>query len=189
MKPQAEGEPAVQSVRRSRAKEWSRSAWALAALFASLPVACRIFAGVWGFEGATELSVLCLMAGAYFHLRGRKSVQVPDSAMILDQALGLAQQGQTDAAIALLTEAIRLSPRLWQAFQYRGELQLSERHSAGAALDDLDEAIRLAPEEPELYSLRGKAYELAGNEPRAQRDYERAAALRAGGSDGPSGVG
>jgi tetratricopeptide (TPR) repeat protein len=75
---------------------------------------------------------------------------------MLDQALQLAASGQMDEAIALLTQTIRLSPRLWQALQYRAELYLRQQ-SYDAALRDLDEAIRLAPEEPHLYILRGQA--------------------------------
>ena len=80
---------------------------------------------------------------------------------MLDQAIQLASSGQIDPAIALLTETIRLSPQLWQAFQYRGELYLRQQ-SFDAALQDLNEAIRLAPEEPHLYILRGHVHSLLG---------------------------
>ena len=86
---------------------------------------------------------------------------MPDAASMLHQAIQLASSGQIDAAIALLTETIRLSPQLWQAFQYRGELHLRQQ-SFDAALRDLDEAIRLAPEEPHLYVLRWQAQSLLG---------------------------
>jgi len=80
---------------------------------------------------------------------------------MLDQAIQLARSGQFDPAIVLLTETIRLSPQLWQAFQYRGELYL-RKQSFDAAFQDLTEAIRLAPNEPHLYILRGQAYSLLG---------------------------
>jgi len=90
---------------------------------------------------------------------------MPDPATMLDQAIQLASSGQIDPAIALLTETIRLSPQVWQAFQYRGELYLRQQ-SFEAALRDLNEAIRLAPEEPHLYILRGQAHSLLGqNQP------------------------
>jgi tetratricopeptide (TPR) repeat protein len=82
---------------------------------------------------------------------------------MLDQAFQLALSGQIDLAIALLTETIRLSPQLWQAFQYRGELYLRQQ-SFEAALQDLNEAIRLAPEEPHLYILRGQAQSPPGED-------------------------
>ena len=132
-------------------------AWAMAALFASMPAASKLFLGVWGFDGAAEIACLCLMLGTYFHIVGRRrGPAIPDPATMLDQAIQLACSDQTDAAIALLTETIRLSPQLWQAFQYRGELYLRQQ-SFDAALRDLNEAIRLAPEESHLYILRGQA--------------------------------
>jgi tetratricopeptide (TPR) repeat protein len=137
-------------------------AWAMAFLFASMPVASKLFLGVWGFDGAAEIACLCLVLGTYFHIAGRRrSPAIPDPATMLDQAMQLALSGQTDEAIALLTETIRLSPQLWQAFQYRGELYLRQQ-SFDAALQDLNEAIRLAPEEPHLYILRGQVHSLLG---------------------------
>ena len=142
---------------RQLARQWSRMAWAMALLFASMPVASKLFLGVWGFDGAAEIACLCLILGTYFHIAGRRRSQaIPDPATMLDQALQLAASGQMDEAIALLTQTIRLSPRLWQALQYRAELYLRQQ-SYDAALRDLDEAIRLAPEEPHLYILRGQA--------------------------------
>jgi len=133
----------------------------MALLLATLPVASRLFLGGWGFDGAAGMACLCMFIGAYFQLVSRrKCPPVPDPAAMLDQAIHLASECRTDQAIALLTEAIRLSPRLWQAFQYRGELYLSRGDSVPAALRDFDEAIRLAPDEPHLYGLRGRAHSL-----------------------------
>jgi tetratricopeptide (TPR) repeat protein len=143
-----------------QARQWSRMAWAMAALFASMPAASKLFLGTWGFDGAAEIACLLLILGAYFHIMGRRrSRAIPDQASMLDQAIRLALSGQIDEAIALLTETIRLSPQLWQAHQYRGELYLRQQ-AFDAALRDLNEAIRLAPEEPHLYALRGQAQNL-----------------------------
>jgi tetratricopeptide (TPR) repeat protein len=133
----------------------------MAALFASMPAASKLFLGVWGFDGAAEIACLCLILGTYFHIVGRRRRAIPDPATMLDQALRLAWSGEIDEAIALLTETIRQSPQLWQAFQYRGELYLRQQRF-DAALQDLNEAIRLAPEEPHLYILRGQAQNLPG---------------------------
>lgn len=141
---------------RRRARQWSRAAWALAALFASLPLSSRIFLGVWGFESAGGVAGLCLVTGTYLHLLARRaSGAMPDPAEMLDEALGLARLGQVDEAIAMLTEAIRLSPWVWQAYQYRGELYLSE-NALDRAAADFSEAIRLAPNEPHLHVLLGQ---------------------------------
>jgi tetratricopeptide (TPR) repeat protein len=135
---------------------------ALAFLFASLPIAGRLLLGAWGFQDATVLSCLCFILAAYLHIRGRRSFRVvPDDAALLDRAIQLAASGQSGEGIALLTEAIRLSPRLWQALQYRGELYL-QRGSVDAALRDFNEAIGLAPNEPHIHVLRGYARSLLG---------------------------
>ena len=86
---------------------------------------------------------------------------MPDPAVLLEEAFELARSGQIDDAVALLTRAIRQSPHLWQAFQYRGELYLAQQNFAAAA-QDFSEAIRLAPEEQHLYSLRDRANGPAG---------------------------
>ena len=162
----------------SRASQWSRTALAMSALFASLPVASRVFLGSWEFEGAAAISCLCLAVGAYYYLLSRRSFRtVPDPASMLDQALRLAMAGRTDEAAALLTEAIRLSPEVWQAFQYRGELSLGREGGAPAAIRDFSDAIRLAPGEALLYALRSQAHFLMGDNASARDDYERATAL------------
>ena len=147
----------------------------MAAVFGSLPLASRIFLGNWGFDGAAEIGCLCLFAGIYFHIAGRRYRVVPDPASILERAGQYASEGRIDRAIAVLSEAIRLSPELWQAYQYRGELYLRQADLTGAALDDFSAALRLAPGEPHLYVLRGRAYSLLGDDSSAQRDYAKAA--------------
>lgn len=169
---------------RVRARQWSRAAWALGALCASLPISSRLFLGVWGFETAAEVACLCGICGAYLHLVSRRgSPAIPDSADMLDEAIQLGRLGQVEDAIGLLTEAIRLSPRLWQAYQYRGELYLLQQASPERAIEDFGEAIRLVPAEPHLYLLRAQAHALLGDDASSQRDYETGVAL-AGRDDG-----
>jgi len=149
-------------------------------LLASLPIASRLFLGGWGFEDAAWLACLCMFIGAYFQIVSRRRFPpLPDPAAMLDQAIQLASSQRTSQAIALLTEAIRLSPRLWQAFQYRGVLYLSREDSVAAALGDFEEAIRLAPGEAHLYELRGQAHSLLGDTLSSEEDYRTAAALAA----------
>jgi tetratricopeptide (TPR) repeat protein len=160
----------------TRAGQWSRAAWALALLFASLPIAGWLFLGGWGFPGAGELSGICFLIGLYLYIRSRRASQVPDAAATLEKAIGLAASGQDEEAIALLTKTIRLNPRFWQAFQHRGSLHL-HGNSIQQAIDDYTAAIRLAPEEAHLYTLRGHALGLLGDDRAAQRDHQAAAAL------------
>jgi cytochrome c-type biogenesis protein CcmH/NrfG len=144
-------------------RQWSKAAWALALLFGSFPVVGRMVLGNWEFGGSAEIACLLLLAGAYFHLRSRRRYAAnPDPATLLDQASQLAANGRVDRAVALLTKTIRQSPKLWQAYQYRGELHL-RAGDAVLATHDFAEAIRLAPNEPHLYLLREQAHALLGD--------------------------
>jgi len=70
-----------------------------------------LFLGSWGFDGAPGIACLCLVAAAYLYFAGReRRPAIPDSAAILDKAIRLAASGETGRAIALLNEALRLSP-------------------------------------------------------------------------------
>jgi Flp pilus assembly protein TadD len=148
----------------------------MAVVFGSLPLAAKLFLGSWDFDGAAEIGCLCLIVGTYFHVVSRRFPAVPDPATILERAGERARAGRPDQAIALLTEGIRLSPQLWQAFQYRGELHL-QGEQLEAAIQDFSEAIRLAPREPHLHLLRGHVYSLLGDEISSRSDHARAAAL------------
>ncbi|HMC57821.1 MAG TPA: hypothetical protein VKJ01_01395 [Candidatus Solibacter sp.] len=163
----------------SRARRWCRAALALAFLFASLPLVGVLFLGSWGFDGSLGIACLCLIAAAYLHLAGRAPrPPLPDPSTILDEAIHLAASGETDRGIQLLDEVLRLSPRLWQARQYRGQMRLVEPDAAEAVLQDFTEAIRLAPEEHHLYVLRSHVFTLLGRDSSARADLETAARLR-----------
>jgi cytochrome c-type biogenesis protein CcmH/NrfG len=138
------------------ARQWSRAAWALALLFGSLPLVGRLVLGSWEFISAGEIACLLLLTGIYFHLCSRRYATKPDPATLLDQANRLAAGGRPDRALAVLTRTIRQSPKLWQAYQYRGELRLRLGDRAHAA-EDFSNAIRLAPDEPHLQVLLEEA--------------------------------
>ena len=144
---------------RARAYRWSRTAFALAALFASFPIVGRLILGEWAFEGAGGIAGLWLIAGSYLYVRARRMPKVEDGAALLDEAIHLASIGDAPKAMRVLGRAIRENPWLWQAYQYRGELKLA----AGAtekAIEDFEKAIELAPEEPHLHNLRARAEEM-----------------------------
>ena len=162
----------------SRARQWSRAALALALIFASLPLAGKLFLGSWRFDGALDIAGLCVLAAAYLYFVERdRRPQTPDSAAMLGQALQLASTGATGRGLALLDEALRLDPGLWQAWEYRGQIHLIEPDGTESALDDFTEAIRLAPDEPHLYILRSHVLKLLGQDSSAQADLEAAARL------------
>src|SRR5450759_5630113 len=94
---------------RSRARQWSRTALAMAVVFGSLPLASRIFLGGWGFDGAAEIGCLCLIVGTYFHIVSRRFPAVPDPATILERDGQRASAGRADQAIALLLSLIHIS--------------------------------------------------------------------------------
>src|SRR5580700_10507047 len=85
----------------SRARQWSRAALALGLLFASLPLAGRLFLGSWRFDGALDIAGLCVFAAVYLYFVGRgPRPPVPDSAVILHEALRLAASGATGRGLA-----------------------------------------------------------------------------------------
>jgi tetratricopeptide (TPR) repeat protein len=162
----------------SRARQWCRAALALALIFASLPLAGKLFLGSWRFDGALGFACLCMFAAAYLYFVGRdRRPQTPDSAAILEKALQLAAAGATRRGLALLDEALRLDPGLWQAWEYRGQIHLGEPGCTESAFKDFTEAIRLAPGEPHLYILRSHVLTLLGQESSARADLEAAARL------------
>jgi len=98
---------------RIRARQWSRAAIGIAALFASL--------GVWGFDGAWALAFLSALAALYFHLLGRRS-RLPDPALMLSRAQELAAEGRVDEARGLLQKTLRVSPWFAEAREYLEKL-------------------------------------------------------------------
>ena len=136
-----------------RLRQWSRTAFALAALFASFPIVGRIVLGEWAFEGAGGIAGLWLAAGSYLYVRSRRVNAAPDPSAMLDEAVRLASVGETEPAAALLDRAIRENLWFWQAYQCRGEIRFATGDMAGA-IADFDEAIRLAPGEAHLRELR-----------------------------------
>jgi Flp pilus assembly protein TadD len=150
---------------------------AIGLLFASMPVAAKILMGVWGFQEAAAISIICFAIAAYLYLLSRgRTRAIPDGAEMMDRARRLAASGKMAKATFVLTKALSLDPKLWQAFQYRGELQVSQGDYRGA-LDDFSEAIRLAPQERHLYLLRAQVYRAMGQDTPAQHDYETASQI------------
>jgi Flp pilus assembly protein TadD len=124
---------------------------------------------------------LCILVAGYLYLVGRgRRPQTPDPAAILDEALRVAAIGATGRGLALLDEALRLDAGLWQAWEYRGRIHLSQPDGTAAALEDFTQAIRLAPNEPHLYILRSQVLTRLGRESAARADVEAAARLDAG---------
>jgi hypothetical protein len=97
-----------------RARQWSRAAFVIAALFTSL--------GMWGFDEAWSLAVLSVIAGIYFHIVGRRRSKLPDPALMLERAQELAAEGRIAEARGLLAETVRLTPWFTEAREYLEKL-------------------------------------------------------------------
>jgi Flp pilus assembly protein TadD len=150
----------------------------MAVLFFTLPLASQFFLGAWGFDDAPGIACLCLAAAAYLYFAERQRLTpIPDPAAVLDEAIRRAAAGDADTALKLLDEALRMSPRLWQAWQYRGQICIGQPDGIESALHDFTEAIRLAPGEPHLYMLRSYVLGMLGRQSCAQADLETAARL------------
>jgi tetratricopeptide (TPR) repeat protein len=143
-------------VNRARARQWSRTAFALAALFISFPIVGRVLLGEWAFEGATGIAGLWLVAGVYLHIRATRLHTTPDPAAMLEDAIELVEAGDLRRAVRVLDRAIGENPRFWQAFQCRGEVRLRAAQPADA-IADFDRALAIAPEEQHLRELRAYA--------------------------------
>lgn len=141
---------------RARARHWSKLACAIGLLFASLPLVCRLLFGGWDFEGAAEIGAVFLIAAAYFYVVSRRMPHYRDAASMFDQAAELVASGRIESAVSLLSKTIRQNPRVWQAYQYRGQLYLQLGDHA-RAVEDFEAAIQLAPEEPALRALHDLA--------------------------------
>ena len=90
--------------------------------------------------------------------------------------LELFEQGHLEEAIAEYDEAIRLEPRTFIVYYYRGIAY----HALGQlerAIEDLNEAIRLDPKYALTYSARGNSYRHLGEYQRAIEDYDEAIRL------------
>ena len=142
-----------------------------------MPLAAKTILGVWAFQEAAAISIICFAIAAYLHLRSRSwTPTIPDGAEMMDRAFRMTASGKMARAISVLTKTLRLDRKLWQALQYRAQLRASQGDYTGA-LEDLDEAIRLAPKERHLYLLRASVYSAMGRASPAQQDYETASRL------------
>ncbi len=70
--------------------------------------------------------------------------------------------GNSTGRLTDLNEAIKLDPKLGQAFSHRGIAYLGNG-DVRRALADLNEGIRLAPKDPYTYSKRGDFYHAQGD--------------------------
>jgi cell division protease FtsH len=95
------------------------------------------------------------------------------AASLCEGAIVRLRNGEPEAAIADLTEAIRLDSTLARAYYLRGSVLLQQER-ADEALADLNEAIRLDPDDAAAYLNRGVALHRLGDHDGAAADYGQA---------------
>jgi Tfp pilus assembly protein PilF len=82
------------------------------------------------------------------------------------------EKGDRDLAVTCFTEAIRLDPKMVEAYSNKGEFD--------KAVADFTEAIRLVPDVPQPYLGRAKAHRALGDEEKAAADERKAEELSEG---------
>lgn len=98
----------------------------------------------------------------------------PEEALTL--AKELIQKRDINNAFKLLTEAIRLNPKLTEAYVNRAAL-FTEAKQYARAISDLDAAIRLQPDNAKTLNTRGYLQLLLQNYEKAMADFDSALAL------------
>ena len=93
-----------------------------------------------------------------------------------ERALSYRSKGDSDRAIADLSEAIRLDPKYAEAYYLRG-VSYRNKGDLARAISDYSEAIRLDPKLAAAYNNRGNAYKDKGDFDRAIADFNEAIRL------------
>ena len=94
----------------------------------------------------------------------------------LSRAMAAIDKEQFDAALEALDEAIRLDPKLAEAYEARGWIY-SERDQHDKALADYDRAIALQPQNARAWCSRGHVKAALGELAAAVEDYSEAIRL------------
>jgi len=94
----------------------------------------------------------------------------------LQTAQTYSDDGDLERALADLTRALQLNPKLATAYNNRGVIH-SQRGELARAIADFSAALRLDPQVAEVYHNRGLAYATQGAYPQAIEDFTRALAL------------
>ena len=124
---------------------------------------------------ALAISVVALISGVSIFLSPSRE-GLSDAQLHFNAGVQLQQQERFEGAISEYDQAIRLDPKLAEAYTYRGNAyNLLNQYQL--AIEDLDEAIRLDPQDAFAYSNRGAAYGRLNQHQLAIEDYNEAIRL------------
>jgi tetratricopeptide (TPR) repeat protein len=98
-------------------------------------------------------------------------------AAYVKQAQTFSRQGDTNRAIALFDNAIRVFPDDAYLYSQRANLRRQNLQDTNGALEDYTQAINLHPENPLFYLWRSQVYYEIGDKFKAMADYNTAIRL------------
>ncbi|MBW4448225.1 MAG: tetratricopeptide repeat protein [Spirirestis rafaelensis WJT71-NPBG6] len=98
-------------------------------------------------------------------------------AVYVKQAHTFLRQGDTNRAIALFDNAIRLFPEDADLYSQRANLRRQNLQDPNGALEDYTKAINLHPDNPLFYLWRSQLYYESGDKCKAMADYNTAIRL------------
>ena len=109
---------------------------------------------------------------------GKRGPRMQDAIEVYHQGVAHLDRDELDEAIVMLTEAIRLDPKIVAAYNCRG-CAYGKKGDFDRAIVDFTDVIRLTPEQFSGYRLRGFAYEKKGEKTKADADFAKAEQLKA----------
>lgn len=90
-----------------------------------------------------------------------------------DLGVNYLEHGEIEMALLAFTQAIRLDPKMAQAYNGRGVVY-AMKDELDKALADCCEAVKLDPWNPEFFRTRGYVYSRLGQEDKGREDVARA---------------
>ena len=112
----------------------------------------------------------------HWRLHGSRPTGADVCRRYCDRAVAYQDKGEHDKAIGDYTEALRLEPKLTDAYYNRG-IAYRKKGKHDKAIADFTEAIRLRPQDAEAYRNRGTTYWRKGDYDKAFADYTEAIRL------------
>ena len=92
---------------------------------------------------------------------------------LTDEAITLDGEGNPQAAVEKLNQAIAMSPGYARAYAWRGYI-ISNMDNADEGLPDLNKALQIDPNDCWSWAFRAEVYQNAGDFPLAEQDYDKA---------------